>query len=257
MLKTITLDLINPMAIINIKEPLLEENFITKFDINENIATIEYEENVENYFGLSVLSAISLPLVVDYVLQYSKYKNKENEKNVILSTILGDSYYANTLLIELINFFNHNNKLKETIFFKFNMTGFDKELDLIIENYEIDNAMKKATLDIKNILKENGLNFKNFSTLEVCFDEDDCFYLETKDKTILSPETTYDVLGLEIEFEEQEDDFLTIITFCTLMINILNVKKFIIPSDCEDLYEALSQQEDIMETNVKLVLKNV
>lgn len=37
---------------------------------------------------------------------------------------------------------------------------------------------------------------------------------KNKDGTILSPETYYDVLKIDLEFENNIDDLLTIITFC-------------------------------------------
>ena len=68
-----------------------------------------------------------------------------------------------------------------------------------------------------------------------------------------SPETVFDVLGLDIEFEEETNDFLTMVTFCDLMTSVLGTKTLIIPTNCEDLYRALSEQQ----SKVKLVLKDV
>mgnify|MGYP004579024997 CR=1 FL=1 len=81
-------------------------------DIKDNILSISYEENNDNICGLSVLSALSLGLCVDYIYCYSKYKNKEDEKNILLQTMTNDIYFTNTLLISLLNYFNTNSLLK-------------------------------------------------------------------------------------------------------------------------------------------------
>lgn len=259
MLKEIEIEYIDDKLISKIKEPLEKQPFVKsiKLDKENSLLSLTYEENTENYFGLAVISAVSLSLCVDYICYYSKYKNKEVEKNILLGAITSDSYYANTLLVTLVQYFHTNKKLKEKIFFKFNMNAFDKELDCLIEEFEFDNIMKKAKNDIHEILKENGINFKNYSTMQVIFDNDNCFSLKAKDGTLLSPENTYDVLGLDIEFEEGTDDFLTIITFCDLMTSVLGTKTLIIPKDCEDLYIALLEQQNIQQNKVKLVLKDV
>lgn len=259
MLKEIAIEYINDTLISKIKKPLEEQNFVKSVELDKenSLLMITYEENTDNYLGLSVISAISLSLCVDYICYYSKYRNKEVEKNVLIGAITSDSYYANTLLITLIQYFQINTKLKENIFFKFNMNFFDKELDIIIEDFEFNNFMNKTKNDIHDILKKNGVNFKNFSTMQVFFDEDNCFSLKTKDGIFLSPETTFDILGLDIEFEDETDDFLTMVTFCDLMVSVLATKTLIIPTNCEDLYIALSEQQNVIENKVKLVLKDV
>ena len=134
------------------------------------------------------------------------------------------------------------------------MVAFAKELEYILNDFEQDNIMRKATSDMHNMLKQNGINFKKFETLRVSFDEDNCFELLAKDGTVLTPETIDDVLGIAIEFEDNEDDFLTMIFFCNLMIAILEVKTLIIPEDCEEFYDVMSEQTSILEYEVNLVV---
>lgn len=259
MIREIQIEYIKDELIAKLKNPLEEESFIEKIEIDKenSLFKIYYEENKENFFGLTVLSALSLSLCVDYICFYSKYKHKEKEQKILLESITSDSYYANTLLVNLVSYFRNNSILKEKIFFKFNMKNFDKELDLIIEDFEFENIMNKAKDNIHEILKENGVDFKNYSTMQIFFDDDNCFSLKAKDGSLLSPETTYELLGLDIEFEEQIDDFLTIITFCDLMISVLKIKTLIIPTSCKDIFDALSEQQNILQNEVKLVLKDV
>lgn len=257
MSKKIEVEFMENSLIDKVKSPLKDLDFVNDIDIKDNILSISYEENNDNICGLSVLSALSLGLCVDYIYCYSKYKNKEDEKNILLQTMTNDIYFANTLLISLLNYFNTNSLLKEKVFFQFNMNGFDKELDGIILDYQAENIMLKAKNDIHNILKNNGIKFKKFETLKLEFDENNCFGLKTKDGTILSPETIYDVLKIDLEFENNIDDLLTIITFCDLIVSILGTKILIIPSNCEEIYYALEDQFAATKANVKLVVEDV
>lgn len=259
MIREIQIEYIKEELITKLKNPLEEESFIEKIEIDKenSLFKIYYEENKENFFGLTVLSALSLSLCIDYICFYSKYKHKEKEKKILLEAITSDAYYANTLLINLISYFKNNSLLKEKIFFKFNMNEFDKELELIIEDFEFENIMNKAKDNIHEMLKENGIDFKNYSTMQIVFDENDCFSLKAKDGSLLNPKTTSNLLGLDIEFEPQIDDFLTIITFCDLMISVLKIKTLIIPTNYENIYNALLEQQNILQNEVKLVLKDV
>lgn len=256
MLKTIEIEYMNGSMVHNLTESVEDYEFLDKIEIDEknNVLKISYDETIENYKGISAISAISLFLCADYIVCFSKYAHKEKEKTILLSTIASDIYFANSLLIQLVNYFNLNSRLKENVFFRFNMVAFGKELEYILNDFEQDNIMRKAASDMHNMLKQNGISFKKFETLRVSFDEDNCFELLAKDGTILSPETIDKVLGIEIEFEDNEDDFLTMIFFCNLMISILEVKTLIIPNDCEEFYEVMSEQTSILEYGVSLVV---
>ena len=257
MFKNIEVEFMENSLLDKVKSPLKELDFVKKIEINDNILSISYQESEDNICGLSVLSALSLGLCVDYIYCYSKYKNKENEQNVLLQAMTSDIYFANTLLISLLNYFDTNTLLKEKVFFKFNMNGFDKELDGIILDYENENIMLKAKNDIHNILKQNGIKFKEFETLSLKFDENNCFYLDSNNGTTLTPETIYDVLKIDLEFEDNLDDDLAIITFTDLMVSILGTKTLIIPSNCEDIYYTLLDQFKITNRDVKLVVEDV
>ena len=254
MLKTIEIEYMNGSMVHNLTESVEDYEFLDKIEIDEknNVLKISYDETIENYKGISAISAISLFLCADYIVCFSKYAHKEKEKTILLSTIASDIYFANSLLIQLVNYFNLNSRLKENVFFRFNMVAFGKELEYILNDFEQDNIMRKAASDMHNMLKQNGISFKKFETLRVSFDEDNCFELLAKDGTILSPETIDKVLGIEIE--DNEDDFLTMIFFCNLMISILEVKTLIIPNDCEEFYEVMSEQTSILEYGVSLVV---
>lgn len=258
MFKTIEIEYMNGSMVKSLIDSIKNESFLKEIKIDEDTNTLEitYDDKNPNYMGIIIMSAVSIFLCADYIVCYSKYKNKEDEKALLLSTVSSDIYFANTLLIQLINYFQLNTKLKENVFFRFNMPSFGKELDIIINEYQMDDIMRKASKDMHNILKQNGVNFKRFSTLKVAFDEDNCFELVANDGTILTPETTMEALGLQIEFEEQEDDFLTMIMFCNIMISILETKVLIIPTDCEDFYETMKEQPFIFDNNVSLVVKD-
>lgn len=256
MFKTIEIEYMEGSMVNSLIHSIQNEDFLEEIELDEdnNIIKITYDDSEPNFMGIIMMSAVSIFLCADYVMCYSKYKNKENESQMLLSTIASDVYFANTLLIQLINYFQLNTRLKESVFFRFNMPAFGKELDVIVNDYQMDNIMKKASKDMHNILKTNGLNFKRFSTLKIHFDEDNCFQLVANDGTILTPESTMEAIGLQIEFEEQEDDFLTMILFSNMMISILETKTLIIPKDCEDFYEAMQQQALVFDNNVSLVV---
>lgn len=256
MLKTIEIEYMNGSMVHNLEESIQDYEYLDKIEIDEknNLIKISYNETLDNFKGIATISAVSIFLCVDYIVCFSKYAHKEKEKTILLSTIASDIYFANSLLIQLINYFNNNTRLKENIFFRFNMSAFGRELDFILNDFEQDNILKKAASDMHNILKQNKFSFKKFQTLRVSFDEDNCFELIAKDGTVLTPETAYDVLGIEMEFDETGDDFFTMIFFCNLMISILEVKTLIIPSDCEDFYEVMSEQTSILEYGVSLVV---
>ena len=188
MLKTIEIEYMNGSMVHNLTESVEDYEFLDKIEIDEknNVLKISYDETIENYKGIS---AISLFLCADYIVCFSKYAHKEKEKTILLSTIASDIYFANSLLIQLVNYFNLNSRLKENVFFRFNMVAFGKELEYILNDFEQDNIMRKAASDMHNMLKQNGISFKKFETLRVSFDEDNCFELLAKDGTILSPET--------------------------------------------------------------------
>ncbi len=256
MIKTIEIEYMNGSTVHNLEESFKDYDYLDKIEIdkNNNLIKISYDETIENFKGIATISAISIFLCADYIVCFSKYAHKEKEKTILLSTIASDIYFANSLLIQLVNYFNKNTRLKESVFFRFNMYAFGKELDYILNDFEQDNIMRKAASDMHNLLKQKGISFKKFQTLRVSFDEDNCFELVAKDGTVLTPETIDDVLGINMEFEETEDDFLTMIFFCNFMISILEVKTLIIPSDCEEFYEAMSKQSSILEYGVSLVV---
>ena len=97
MSKKIEVEFMENSLIDKVKSPLKDLDFVNDIDIKDNILSISYEENNDNICGLSVLSALSLGLCVDYIYCYSKYKNKEDEKNILLQTMTNDIYFANTL----------------------------------------------------------------------------------------------------------------------------------------------------------------
>ena len=235
MIKKIQIEYIKPNIFEKILPNIKDFSFVTKCVHNpkKNLISIDFEDTFDNCTILYM--AIGVPLLIDYISFYSKYKNNKELKDVLIGTIAPEIVYPNILSIELVEYFETNTLLKEKIFFHFNMIGFDNMLEDILDDYEFANIFRKATEEIQQELEKQGVNLKNFSTLQVCFDEDDCFYLKAKNNICFSPENIKDVLKLDIEFEEQEDDFLTIVTFCTLIISILKVKTFLIPKDCEEL----------------------
>jgi hypothetical protein len=259
MSKIIEIEYINDKYLSQLEKAFDGIPFVKKVTNNkkESIISVEYEESKDNYLGVGVISAISIALCMDYASFYSKYKNNKDKVSIILSTLTTNTYYTNALLIQLLAYFQSNSKLKEKIFFQFNMGSFPKELDYIIEDYEYESIIEAATKEVKGMLKTNNVNIKKYSTLEVCFDDDGCIYLQSKNDDILTLDNLAEKTGLDLDFDlDGVDDFAILVAFFDFVIVIFEVKKIIFPQEAFELYLAVKEQVEFSNKKVELVLKN-
>ena len=256
MKKTISIQYLDYELLEPIVSALFEEEYVETIihKAEEKIIDITFNESKGNKYGLSFYSILTIPLLLDYIYFHSKYKNKEKEKAILIHKILEDSYFSNVLLIELINYFKSMTLLKEKIFFQFNMKGLEEEFDYIIEEEALQSLIENGINELKEELKRNKVNFKDFSELELCFDKNKNFALKNKKGVLLTPNNTLDVLKVEIMLPELDDELIELVTFCVVVLPILEVQKLLVPSGECEIIKALSEQDIFIENKLKLVL---
>ena len=233
MVKTLKIHAIKLDMYEKIKSTMCNNTLVTDFNINKdtNEVTLTFECDEDYSSFAKVLPGVGVVLLLNYANYFSKYKNNPKKTAILSNAILEDDYLFNVLYLELISYFEQQSELKETVFFKFNMKGFDAELDIILERERFLASSQTANQELISILESKDINFKDYEEMFVDFDEEDCFCLKTKSGVKISPENINDILGIELQFECEADDLLTIVAFCCLVVSFLKVKKLYIVKD--------------------------